>query len=438
MEHNYPQEPDPNLETQSILLAASHHNLESLRTLLRTGSANVQDSDTGSTPLHAAIAACEVSSPPSPATNGHASNGECNEIRLETDRIREKELESAAKTVRLLLQNGAIWNDLDKNDETPGCLARSLGLDSLYEIMVDAGVRAEMLMNRLDGYQLLRENDDGGEEDDEAEAEEEQVLEHEFRVADSEVLERAEGLHESTQDTLTEDGPTLPASTLANPSITNATYLQTPLVFQASRLLDQDTNGVMMSWETNIMQKTANLLAPSPNLRILNIGHGMGIIDDFFQAKAPSAHHIIEAHPTVLTEMKKNGWYEKPNVTIHEQRWQDALPLMLEGGLQFDAIYFDTFAESYGALRDFFSEHVIGLLDDAGKWGFFHGLGADRQICYDVYTKVVEMDLFEAGYEVEWETVEVPDLEKGEDWKGVKRKYWALEQYRLPVCTFLG
>ncbi|KAK5051322.1 Arginine N-methyltransferase 2, partial [Cryomyces antarcticus] len=50
---------DTDDKTSEILLAASNHDLETLRTLLRTGSANVQDADTGFTPLHAAIAACE-------------------------------------------------------------------------------------------------------------------------------------------------------------------------------------------------------------------------------------------------------------------------------------------------------------------------------------------------------------------------------------------
>jgi protein arginine N-methyltransferase 2 len=55
MEATTPEGPDPDLEAQMILLAASQHNLETLRTLLRTGSANVQDPETGYTPLHAAL-----------------------------------------------------------------------------------------------------------------------------------------------------------------------------------------------------------------------------------------------------------------------------------------------------------------------------------------------------------------------------------------------
>jgi protein arginine N-methyltransferase 2 len=54
-----------------------------------------------------------------------------------------------------------------------------------------------------------------------------------------------------------------------------------------------------------------------------------------------------------------------------------------------------------------------------------------------VYTRVVELDLMEAGLQTEWKEVEV-DLAE-EEWKGVRRRYWDVGNiYRLPVCTFLG
>lgn len=58
----------------------------------------------------------------------------------------------------------------------------------------------------------------------------------------------------------------------------------------------------------------------------------------------------------------------------------------------------------------------------------------------DVYSKVVEMDLFEAGFEMEWGDVELPELrgEEQEQWKGVKRSYFSVEKYRLPICRFLS
>ena len=426
-------ETDTDIQAQLILLAASHHNLESLRTLLRTGSASVQDPETGFTPLHAAIAACDPTAESLSQTqhgsaadttpNGHI-NGNTNGEKTESA---EPEMEAAVKTVKLLLQNGAIWNDVDKNDETPGCMALRLGLKELYEVMVDAGVRAEILLNRLDEYQQLA--DTGDSED----ASEDGIEAQGGQDATPEVAEQ--------QDTNSHPGTTPVGSATTDPDLSpeprNEDYLQSTLRFQDSRILDNDNNGVMMAWETSIMKRTADLLLAEPELRVLNIGHGMGIIDTFFQEKAPSSHHIIEAHPAVLARMKEDGWYNKPHVTIHEGRWQDVVPKIMEQGILFDAIYFDTFAEGYKALHDFFSDSVLGLLEDKGKWGFFNGLGADRQICYDVYRKVVEMDLFEAGFDTEWETIEVPKMDEAE-WEGVKRRYWALDEYKLPICEFIG
>lgn len=71
------------------------------------------------------------------------------------------------------------------------------------------------------------------------------------------------------------------------------------------------------------------------------------------------------------------------------------------------------------------------MLDDGGIFGFFNGLGADRKVCYDVYTKVVEMHLSDAGMDVEWQELDVDmaglkEEGKGE-WQGVKRRYWTLD-----------
>jgi len=65
-------------------------------------------------------------------------------------------------------------------------------------------------------------------------------------------------------------------------------------------------------------------------------------------------------------------------------------------------------------------------------------MGADREVCYDVYAKVVEMDLFEAGFDTEWEDIPIPDLQESGEWNGVRRPYWALKTYRLPTCNFIG
>lgn len=365
-------EHDPELHAQLILLAASKHDLAALRPLLRQGSANVQDSDTGYTPLHSAIAACEDDGDSHGAdqekqVNGHvdtdgATNGE-------TTDAKGPEMTDAAKTVKLLLQQGAIWNDLNKDNETPGCLALKLHLDDLYEIMVDAGVRAEILLNRLDEYEQLKD-----EEGSETESEPATSSNDHHESNPNITLQTPEG---------DEDTPVLATDEVrSDEQAGNEDFLNSSLRFQGDRILDESGNGVMMAWESNIMKRTADLLCPDPGLQVLNVGHGMGIVDNFFQTKAPATHHIIEAHPAVLQRMRKDGWFDKPNVVIHEGRWQDIVPHIMEQGILFDVIYFDTFAEDYKAFRDFFSDFLVGLLSDQGKWGFFNGLGADRQICY--------------------------------------------------------
>jgi protein arginine N-methyltransferase 2 len=406
------------LSTQSILLAAANHDTAALRNLLRNTSANVQDSETGFTPLHAAIAACEPDENDVKEFKG-ATNG----CTVGAEEGQKEEIESAVKTMKLLFENGAIWNDLDSNNETPGCIAHRLGLKELYELCVDAGVRAEMLLSRMEEYQLLGDAD-SDDEDDEDEEEDEEADEVAGGLEITDISQDAAQGDVSTQ---------------------SSNYLASNLSFSRDRLLDDSGNGVMMEWETTLMRRSAGLLAPKNGLRVLNVGHGMGIVDGIFQENTPKTHHIIEAHPDVIKLMREQGWDKKPGVVIHEGRWQDIVTGLVEKGELFDAIYFDTFAEEYKALREFFTEFVIGLLDPAGgpngeggKFGFFNGMGADRQIVYDVYNKIVEFDLFEAGFDTEWETISVPDLDEKGEWEGVRRKYWVLKEYKLPTCTFIG
>ncbi|CAD6447111.1 19491efb-8c08-4b95-b33b-697bf766285e-CDS [Sclerotinia trifoliorum] len=403
--------------TQAILLAAANHDLPALKPLLRVpGAASVQDPETGFTPLHAAIASCEDS--PSP-----------------------EDIEAAKATIKELFLSGAIWNDLDTNNETPGCLAYRLGRKELYELVVDAGVRAEILMNLMGGYEELSDGED--DEEDEVEEMEMETGDGVQIVADGEKITAEDTAEESVEQVEVE---------VPKKDVNSADYLQSKLEFTDDKLLDADANGVMMAWEATIMQRTVDLLIPasSPPLRILNIGFGMGIIDTMFASASPASHHIIEAHPDVLAHLQTPGhkfgkeWEasapEEGSYKIHAGRWQEILPTLLEENLQFDVIYFDTFGESYMELKKFFSEYVIGLLSENGKFSFFNGLGADRKVCYDVYTKVAELDLCDAGLDVDWTEVEVEELGgEGEgEWKGVRRRYWVLDKYRLPICGFMG
>ncbi|KAF8449743.1 S-adenosyl-L-methionine-dependent methyltransferase [Kalaharituber pfeilii] len=438
-----------------ILLAAADLNTAVLAPLLRKNRPNFQEPETLQTPLHKAILAC---APPKDAP-------------LPAPPPDPEKTKAAETTLRLLLENGAIWNDLDKEGMTPGCYAYKYGLKELYEIMVDAGVRAELLFSRLDGYMALEDDDDEDEEDTGKNATVEDVETSESKDTEDRNAHNTANTGEDGEEipTLVEDRSASAQPEGRSPGatqfkslqpgwkdptpVTSPAYLSSRLTYHSDKLLDSSLNGVMMSWETDIMARTTALLLPDskittepgkPGPRILNIGFGMGIIDTKFQERCiPSLHTICEAHPDVLAYLisPDSPWPKKPGVEILSGRWQDELPALVARGEVYDAIYFDTFAEDYSALREFFNEYVIALLNpDGGKFGFFNGLGADRQISYDVYKKVVEMDLFEAGLETSWEVVKVPELDKEGDqnvWEGVRRKYWSLEEYWVPICTFL-
>ncbi|KAI0553701.1 arginine N-methyltransferase 2 [Xylaria curta] len=410
-----------------ILNHAWSHNLASLKPLLSVpGRASVQEPTTGETPLHAAIRSC-----------GAQILDEANSKQPVAI-----DIEAAKAVVQELFLSGAIWNDVDSNNETPGCVAARLGQEELYNMCVGAGMRAELLFGLLDGYEALESDvEDEDEEDENGGAAAEESIEDQ---------------NDAPEDIILESDPDRAFSPpQTGDTVTSEAYLRANLKYTDGKLVDDEQNGVMMAWETSIMRASVDALLPGlpAGKRILNIGFGMGIIDTMFRDTRPSRHHIIEAHPEVLKHVETNpdckfgdDWESsgpaKGAYKIHAGKWQEVMPKLLEEGELYDAIYFDTFGEDYSQLRMFFTEYIPGLLDNGGIFGFFNGLGADRKVCYDVYTKVVEMHLTDAGLDLEWTELDV-DMEglgeegKGE-WLGVKRRYWTLDKYRLPIITLMG
>ena len=409
------------LAGRRLLSAAAHHDTPLLKTLLKISSAKIKDDETGYGPLHAAIASWNLS-----RRRGDwddeldqkavkiLTSGGGNQVP-----IREISEALVLDTVRLLFENGAIWNELDANDETPGCIAWRLGLMKVYRVIVEAGVRAELLLTKLGEL--------NGEDEDEDEVYEGDGVESEEVATDT--LGQAESAVTIGTDKTSSEQP--PLDYIDHWDSNNA-FLRSSLKYTDTTLLDSSSNAVMMDWEKQIMTRHAELLLSRPGLRSMNIGHGMGLIDAAMLELNPSEHHIVEAHPAVIQRLKETGYYDLPNVWVHEGRWQDVIPKLLKAGLQLDAVYYDTFAESYQDLKELFEEHLVGLLDEGGKFGFYHGLGADRRVCYDVYTEVVEIDLKDAGYSTKWEELKVPKIE----WSGVRRPYWNVDIYRLPTCKF--
>ncbi|KAH9892483.1 hypothetical protein C8Q73DRAFT_648634 [Cubamyces lactineus] len=304
--------------------------------------------------------------------------------------------------VRLLIDEGAVWNAVDNLHNTAGDVALSLNNEKCYTMIRDAGIRSELLLSLLQ--------------------------------------KRAPAVNSPLNIILKATDTTPAGSTDA--------FLSTKLEYTKDehgqeiclvKVADQEEVGVMMGWERGIMQETVHKLCSdhenlNEGLKILNVGFGLGIIDSLFQSLStkPSLHVIIEPHPDVLKHMREQGWHDKPGVKILEGKWQDFIEsedLLSVGG--FDVIYTDTFSEDYTELHRFF-EHAPDLLaGPESRFGFFNGLGATNALFYDVYRHVSDLHLADIGIDVEWSDVDV--FEGDTDRWGKTREYFAMRTYRLPV-----
>ncbi|VEU20823.1 DEKNAAC101662 [Brettanomyces naardenensis] len=346
----------------------------------------------------------------------------------------EAEKEAILSMIDELFLNGAGWCLTNGNDETPGCvlLRRGLHGSSYWNRMVDAGVRAELLFRKLEdpNVEFL--------EYPEREEEEEEEI--------PDLVETVEEMEEASNKKAKQDEPTVRDVGIDDPSSSTSTYLKTKLKYQEGSLVtDKRGDGVMMQWEEKLMQAGCDSLfrgIDNPDeATILNLGFGMGIIDSMIEEKHPTKHYICEAHPDVLKKMQQDGWMDKDNVVVLKGKWQDTIPPLLSKGVFFDGIYYDTYSEHYEDMLQLF-DLVVGLLKPDGTFSFFNGLGADRLVCYEVYKKVVDIDLSNYGLSVKFSEIEPPQGalhdEKATDsvWKGIKRAYWRCPIYYHPEVFF--
>ncbi|KAJ1836120.1 hypothetical protein LPJ63_000560 [Coemansia sp. RSA 2711] len=284
-------------------------------------------------------------------------------------------------TVNFVLESGIPWNTLDIGNYTAGDYAENGDHVDAYEALVQAGIRAEMVLR------LLKEDSD---------------------------VSKA----------------------------TNEDYLSQPVEYSGDRLVDAEKNGVMMSWEAPLMEVHAKTICANPGSAVLNVGFGMGIIDSALQELNPAKHVIVEAHPDVYQHMKEQGWDTKPNVHIVFGRWQDKIDEIRQLG-PYDGIFFDTFGEFYKDL-DNFHQAVFSAADDRepllrkpdGIYSFFNGLGGDHKLFHDVYCHIVQADLLKLGIETQYAQVSSDIVMDEATWKGIKRPYWMIKNYNLPTCTW--
>jgi protein arginine N-methyltransferase 2 len=299
--------------------------------------------------------------------------------------------------VQKLLEEGAPWNALDRQGKCAGNYATDAEQWEVVNMLVDWATRAELILG-----ELQRASGDRG---------------------------------DPHADTATKDN-----------------YLQQSLQYNedGTALMDADKDAVMMEWETPIMKAHAQVLLgdippPRPR-RVLNVGFGMGIIDSILQDQhQPTQHFIIEAHPDVYKKMVQDGWDHKTGVTICHGRWQDVLPQLIASNVEFDGIFFDTYAEHAMDMQDFHCQMTSILAKPNGIYSFFNGLAPDNLFFHGVACNVIKLQLGKLGLDSEFLTcqIEVKNINNDKVWQGIRRKYWHnRDVYYLPRVTwnqeFLG
>jgi protein arginine N-methyltransferase 2 len=286
-----------------------------------------------------------------------------------------------ADSVQVLLDAGAPWNALDRNGRCAGDYAVLNNNQIIVDMLVSAGVQAELIFAAV--------------------------------TKQIPVSEPRNSTYLSSQIQYSEDGTRL---------------------IQASEYYD----AVMMEWERPLMKAHVQALCDNTvGLRILNIGFGLGIIDNYFQECLPSLHVIVEAHPGVLEKMKQNGWFDKPNVRIVPHRWQD---VDLSSFGPFDAIFFDTFGEYLDDLREF-HETLPRLLSSSphhrrGRYSFFNGMCPNSLFFQGVACEVVRLQLRRLKLDLQFHPLEI-DSGGDEVWNGIARKYFSSSDYYLPLATIM-
>ncbi|MCO5575539.1 hypothetical protein L7F22_029340 [Adiantum nelumboides] len=291
----------------------------------------------------------------------------CSHDRFGRTPLMHAAMHGRTDVVRCLLDAGAPWNALDASAKCAGDYAMDAGHQSAFDMLLDTGVQSELIFGALEKYKHRTE-------------------------------------------------------------FSNKHYLEERILFSEDKMLDEESKGIMMSWEKPLMEAHARAVCAGGG-DILNVGFGMGLVDTAIQSYQPASHTIIEAHPEVYKRLIASGWAEKPNVNIIFGRWQDVLPSL---GV-YDGIFFDTYGEHYEDLKEF-HDCLPQLMKSGGIYSFFNGLCADNAFFHVVYCQLVSLVLSQMDFTVQFIPLPVKDCLDEKTWEGVSHKYWQLDTYFLPVC----
>lgn len=153
-------------------------------------------------------------------------------------------------------------------------------------------------------------------------------------------------------------------------------YLSTPLRYKngvlTSNALEGDLCSIMDNQEDLIMEKSAEVLFKNKPKSVLNIGHGLGIIDSYIKLHNPESHTIVDIHPDAVKFAKSKGFNQVVNMD-----WRNYAEICIQKGVKFDSIYFDTY--NLNILKHEwidFGKVVDSILNKGGIFCWFNGFAA--------------------------------------------------------------
>ena len=143
-------------------------------------------------------------------------------------------------------------------------------------------------------------------------------------------------------------------------------YSKLPVTIQ-NRVLSHSMSPVIMSYqEEYLMLKSAEVVCQNGG-DILNVGYGLGIVDDFIRNQTINSHHIIEIHPQLYQNAVDAGFQN-----VHLGDWRDVIQTFIDQGKKFNGIYFDT--HNFGAVDEWydFVQQVDSILAPGGIFSYFN------------------------------------------------------------------
>jgi protein arginine N-methyltransferase 2 len=191
------------------------------------------------------------------------------------------------------------------------------------------------------------------------------------------------------------------------------------------RLVGEDGRAIMMDWETQIMEFQAKHICQKGG-DILNVGFGMGIMDDYIETYNIKSHTIIEPHPDVIEKIMKDDWLKKPHVKVIFKTWQEVMYYLPK----YDGIYIDTWDEMFTE----FIEYSPKILKPEGILSFFNNPMDDKTGNHlpDPY-----FDFISKQFNVEFKEMVIPFVAPASQQSGTDKIYWSPKNknYFSPILS---